>query len=307
MTALPDSGLVASRGISQSVRGEIGSWLASDGQVGARIFVNGMYDRGTRDAGGYSEYTYASSDIVAGIYGSPRSDVLIGLFGGHVLLDGDFDQQGSFENEGFFVGGLAGWKNGSLSLSGQAYGARSRVTDVRRYTGFLVMPVADSESRGWIGGGEFEARWAQAVGSGVSVSEFVRLSAAVSTLDGFSESGAEYLNINVNESSASEWVAAAGLSASLPLQFGATQGSLLATVSYEVPLDGKAEVHGTLSSGQAIGSSADYGGDGIIAGSTRLLVGLPESFDLSLVASAGVSVSTGDYYVLPSVGLSRSF
>lgn len=315
--SLADAGIVMGRSISASIREEIEAWRTRRAAVGsvkyqsATVFAKAGFDAGSRRADAASaNYQYLTESLAAGVYSVAGDDLMLGFYLGQSWLDGSFSGEGTFKNGGLHVGGMGAWQVGSLTASAQARIGSTSVTDIVRYTSFSALPVANSETDGFLASGDVELRWNSGLGdrSDVDFSGYIGLTGNTSQLTAFEEQDAAYLNMQVNNSTETLVELTAGASASVPLQVQNIETKLVGSVGYRIPVyNSGVVVNGSLSSEQDFEAKSEYGKGGSLEGAAHLFVSLPSDFLVTISTSGGYNASTGEYYLSPSFGLSKTF
>lgn len=327
LAALADSGLVQQRSVLAALRDRFHGWRDTPGanggsatpvtqQIGNTTFFmvaeNGL---GSRDADGdFSGYDYDSKMALAGIaYRPPEmtEDFIFGAQIGYSKLDSSFNGGGSFQNDAVTFGGFADWRRGPFGLGFQANLSYHTLDDIERDTGFSAMPTARSDTAGWGASTEVEARWNRTThvsGRTVGYAVTGRLGAGWSSVDGFTESGAQFLNLTVDDSEVAE--VKAGLDLTLWTDVGTRDGLLqpYLGVGYEHDLlDDRREIDGRLSSGQTIEADSRAAAKSLfnIAAGLRYLADNGLRGELRVAASIGAGGE--ESFIMPQLRIAKSF
>lgn len=270
--ALSDSGLMQLRTLYSAVRSQLDDPMGLSSAAGAgsvthlsnqvdnkRLFIvldNGSGRRG-RD-GDFSGYSYRSTSAVVGFSVEPeqsQGDLILGGHLGYIALDGSFAGGSSFDNSAIGVGGFGSWRKGDVSLRLQT-AVMHLSLESERNTSFDALPKARGQTAGWAVGGELEARLdnlARISEGELGVAGFTRLSAGRSNVNGFSERNARFLNLDIDDSDASELRAGVGVSSWIDVVVGASRLQPHITVSYDRDLiEDRRHSSGSLPSGQEI-------------------------------------------------------
>ncbi|WP_028466913.1 autotransporter domain-containing protein [Nisaea denitrificans] len=328
LAALADSGLEQQRAVMSALRGQIhdlrrGPGLAGSGtapvssqQFGdSTVFIIAENGFGSRDRDGdFSGYDYDSRMAMVGISYRPDDssrDFIVGAHIGYANLDSSINGGGSFDNDAVTFGGFGGWRSGAFSLGLQAGLSYHTVDDVKRDTGFSVMPTARSDTSGWGANAELEARWDNDLKIGerrIGYAASGRLGAGWTTLDGFTETGASFLNLTVDDSDVAE--VKAGVDFTVWTDVDMTNGVLqpYLGVGYEHDLlDAEREIDARLSSGQIIHADSRAGAQNLfnLAGGLRYLASNGLRAELKVAASLGAGGE--ESFILPQLRIAKSF
>ena len=328
LATLADSGLEQQRAVMSALRGQIhdlrggpgfantGAAPVSSQQFGnSTVFMIAENGLGSRDqSGDFSGYDYDSRMALVGIsYRPPElsEDFIIGAHLGYSNLDSSISGGGSFDNDAVTLGGFGGWQSGAFSLGLQAGLSYHTLDDVKRDTGFSVMPTARSDTSGWGANAELEARWDNDVkirGRRIGYAVSGRLGAGWTQLDGFTESGASFLNLTIEDSDVAE--VKAGVDFTVWTEVDTANGVLQPYIGagYEHDLlDAEREIDGRLSSGQTIRADSRAAAQNLfhLAGGLRFLAADGLRAELKVAASLGAG--GGESFILPQLRLSKSF
>jgi phospholipase/lecithinase/hemolysin len=315
--SLADSGIVMGRHVSATVGQQVDSWRTGRARAGSArskdttFFAKAGFDTGSRQADAApADYRYSTESLTAGVFSTVRDDLMLGFYLGQSWLDGSFSGEGTFKNGGLYVGGMGAWQVGSLTASAQARVGRTSVTDIVRNTSFSALPVANGETDGLLASGDVELRWSSGLGgrADLDFSGYIGLTGNTSQLTAFEEQDAAYLNMQVNGSTETLVELTAGASASVPLQVKNVETKLVSSVGYRMPIyNSGIVVDGSLSSKQDFEAKSGYGNGGSLEAATVLLVSLPSDFVVTMSTTGGYNTSTDEYYLSPSLGLSKTF
>ncbi|WP_193187592.1 autotransporter domain-containing protein [Nisaea sediminum] len=327
LAALADSGLVQQRSVLAALRGQFrggqdapgatgGSATPVTQQIGNSTFFmiaeNGL---GSRDADGdFSGYDYDSQMALAGIaYRPPEmaEDFIFGAQIGYSKLDSSFNGGGSFQNDAVTFGGFADWRRGPFGLGIQANVSYHTLDDIERDTGFSVMPTARSDTEGWGASTEIEARWDRSTrvsGRRIGYAVSGRLGAGWSSVDGFTESGAQFLNLTVDDSKVAE--VKAGIDLTLWTDVETRNGLLQPYLGFGYEhdlLDDKREIDGRLSSGQTIEADSRAAAKSLfnIAAGLRYLADNGLRGELRVAASVGAGGE--ESFIMPQLRIAKTF
>lgn len=327
IAALTDSGLMQQRALTQALRSQFDDWLGApvfgasatapvNRQIGrSTLFFVADNGFGSRASDGdFAGYDFDARTAVAGLAYSPADfagNVLVGGHLGYVALDSSISGNGSFDNDAVALGGFAGWRDGPFSLALQATVMRLTLDDVKRSTGFSVMPTARSDTDGWSASSELEGRWNHKLRLGArdfGLTALGRLGAGWASIDGFTERDAGFLNLTVEDSDVAEIKAGIGLDAWTDID---TENGLLRpylAIGYERDLlDDERDIDGSLSSGQTIHADSRAAAKNLfsIAGGVRFYAadGLRAEFRLAATLGAGGEES----YLLPQLRIAKTF
>ncbi|WP_420402303.1 autotransporter domain-containing protein [Nisaea sp.] len=327
LAALADSGLVQQRSVLAALRSQFrgrpdapglsgGSATPVTQEIGnSTVFLIAENGLGSRDSDGdFSGYDYDNRMALAGIsYRPPEvtEDFIFGAHVGYANLDSSINGGGSFENDAVTFGGFADWRDGPLSLGLQANLSYHTLDDVKRDTGFSVMPTARSETEGWGASAEIEARWdrhAEVFSRRIGYAAAGRLGAGWSSVNGFTESGAEFLNLTVDDSEVAEIKAGIELTAWTDVQVESGLLQPYLSVGYEHDLlDDEREIDGRLSSGQTIGAESRAAAKSLFnfAGGLHFLAEDGLRAELRLAASIGAGGE--ESFIMPQLRFAKSF
>lgn len=335
LAALADSGLVQQRSVLAAVRGSAlvalreqfrggqdapgttgGSATSVTQQIGnSSFFVVAENGLGSRDADGdFSGYDYESQMALAGIaYRPPEmaEDFIFGAQIGYSTLNSSLNGGGSFQNDAVTFGGFADWRSGPFGLSFQANVFYHTLDDIERDTGFSVMPTARSDTEGWGGSTEIEARWDRTTlvsGQRIGYAVSGRLGAGWSWVDGFTESGAQFLNVTVDDSEVAEVKAGIDLLlwTDVETQIGLLQPYLGLGYEHDL-LDDRRDIDGRLSSGQTIEADSRAAAKNLF----NLAAGLRYLADNGLRGELRFAVSIGagaeESFIIPQLRIAKVF
>ena len=328
LSALADSGLEQQRAVMSALRGQIHDLHGGPGFAGAgaapvssqefgnsTVFVIAENGVGSRDKDGdFSGYDYDSQMAIAGVAYRPAETTRDIVFGAHLsyaTMDSSINGGGSFDNNAVTVGGFGGWRSGAFSLGLQAGLSYHTVDDVKRDTGFSVIPTARSDTSGWGANAELEARWDNEVAIGqrrIGYAATGRLGAGWTTLDGFTESGASFLNLTVDDSDVAE--VKAGVDFTVWTDVDNANGILqpYLGVGYERDLlDAEREIDGRLSSGQTIRADSRAAAQDLfnLTGGLRYLA--PGGLRAELRVAASIGAGGEESFILPQLRIAKSF
>jgi len=327
LAALADSGLVQQRSVLAALRGQFRDRPGAAGPSGgsavpvmqkignSTVFLIAENGLGSRESDGdFSGYDYDSRMALAGIAYSPAEmarDFVFGAHVGYANLDSSLNGGGSFENDAVTVGGFADWRDGPLSLGLQANISHHRFDDVKRDTGFSAMPTARSDTEGWGASAEIEARWdrhTEISGRRIGYAASGRLGAGWSSVDGFTESGAEFLNLTVDESEVAEIKAGLELTAwtDVEIRSGLLQPYLSLGYEHDL-LDDERDLDGRLSSGQTISANSRAAAKSLfnVAGGLRFLSDDGLRAEVRLAASLGAGGE--ESFIMPQLRITKYF
>ncbi len=179
----------------------------------------GFHHRGERAARtGFSGYEHSTLGGLAGLEASVElagQAWRLGLHAGYATLDADVEGGGSFDLDTIVYGGHATTRLGRFDIAAQLSGLSLEIDDQRRPTGFSVLPVARSETDGQGFAGEVEGSLELGRGSVLSLRPLLRLSGAHLSLDGFRETGARFLDLEVGDAELSSLDLGIGIRAGL--------------------------------------------------------------------------------------------
>lgn len=327
LAGLADSGLLQQRSVLAALRGQFHDWRDAPGfsqggttpvtqEIGnSTVFVIAENGTGTRGSDGdFSGYDYDNRMALAGIaYRPPEwtEDFVFGAHIGYANLDSDIKGGGSFENDAVTIGGFGDWRDGPFSIGVQANLSYHTLDDVERDTGFSVMPTARSDTEGWGASAEIEARWdryTEFSGRRFGYAAAGRLGAGWSSVDGFTESGAEYLNLTVDDSDVAEIKAGVDITAWTDIS---TENGLLQPylgIGYEHDLlDDKRDLDARLSSGQTVEADSRAAAKSVFnfSGGLRFLADDGLRAELSL--SAAIGAGGEESFILPQLKIAKTF
>ncbi|MBT6609272.1 MAG: autotransporter domain-containing protein [Rhodospirillaceae bacterium] len=328
LAALPDSGLTQLRTMKAAVRSEINSWRGGNplsaesakgggegGTENVGLFLIAENGAGNRAAAGdFSGYDYNTKTVIVGATAHPSDFGQRVLFGGYIgqaMLDSSINGGGTFDNDGIALGGFSGWRSGPLSLSAQASVMRLDYSNVKRNTSFSVLPVARSSTEGWGAGVEIEARFDHPVPVGeqnIKLAATGRIAGSRAEVEGFSESGASFLNLTVDSSDVSEITAGIELTAWTLLQ--TTGGPLrpYVTAGYERDLrDAKRVIKGQFSSGQLIQSDSRAAARNVFTISGGMHFFAYAGYQADLAISVAYGAGGEDGFVFPRLKIAKTF
>ena len=330
LATVPDAGLVQTEAVIKGVRGQLDNWrtdtaafpaidAGADPRV-ARVGDNSLFvlaanNLGTRASRGvFSGYDYDSRGAVVGIdhrFGGSRAPAVLGAHFGLIDQDVDIGGGGSFDNRSYSLGLFGGVRSGALSLTGQVAGHMLKIDDIKRETSFSVLPTASAETDGWAYSGEIEGRYdfsGKLGGRTVWLVPLARVSVASTEIDGYTETGVEFLNLTVQDSSLSHVRAGLGLNAWTVIPISGGTMTPYATVAWERDISELDwDINAALPSGQQVTADADGGGQDTLSLDLGLRFGLGGGTEIEASVAARIGTSSNQGFVVPRIRFTKTF
>ena len=303
--AVPDSSLEVSKLFTENVGTQLTKWRMGTLKNSAGVevkksdfaFVSASTSNGSRSSdSGFTGYDFNAQSAILGFGRMPSDWNQKVVFGGHLgMLQMDVETPGSntsgttFDNSSFGAGGFVGFREDNLSMTAQVSGIYLDVQNIRRRTGFSVLPTANSDTQGVAFAGKFDAQlnFPTKIGTqSVWIAPRGFIKASTADLKGFSENDAEFLNLSVQNTSASESALGLGLNlwTKYKLDDEAEATPFISFSGESTVSRSGGSVEGTLSSGQTVSSTGNQ--------SKHTSFVIHGGVDLSLTSSTSLGVSS---------------
>jgi uncharacterized protein YhjY with autotransporter beta-barrel domain len=328
LAAIPDAALVQAQSAARAVRAQLDDWRAGTAAAsgpgeapapreanGLSLFATLANEFGHRETrSGFTGYKYTNRGGLAGVEYRPRNTVaplVLGAHVGAVDLDSDIRGGGDFDSVAYQFGIFGGLRSGPASVTAQVTASRQDVNGIVRQTGFSALPTARSTTHGWGVAGEIEARWdfaAHLGGQPLWIVPLARLSAATARVDGFTERGAEFLDLTVQDSDLSRVRGGVGLNAWTVFQAGSGSIAPFVTVVWERNLSSPTwNVAASLPSGQAVEARGGWGAEAAVLMDAGLRIDLGGGTSLDAQLSAAFRHGgDNNRYVVPQLRLRKA-
>jgi outer membrane lipase/esterase len=330
LATIPDSALTQIEVAARGVRSQLDSWRIETAPFSAAettsnpletrvgdsaVFAVGANSFGSRASrGDFAGYDYDTRGGIVGIdhrYTGSDVPTILGAHIGVIDQDSDINGGGSFDNRSYTFGVYGGVRRGALSLTGQVSGHMFKVDDVQRDTSFSVLPTARSETDGWAYSGEIEGRLDIPTKLGkqtVWLVPLARLTLSSSEIDGYTETGAEFLNLSVRDSSLSRVRAGIGFNTWTVVETSAGTMTPYATVTWERDISELDwDIDATLPSGQRVSLDTSGGGQDALSVDLGIKFGLGGGTMIEASVAAMIGTSSTQGYVVPRLRFSKSF
>jgi len=313
LSTLSDSALVQTTQVVRGLRSQLDEWRAKTVQGaqtadrnGYAMFAVGSNSFGTRSArSAFSGYDYDARGLVVGFENRFAHDAVKGLLGAHIGYtdqDSEIGGGGSFDSTAYAFGVHAGLRTGSVTLTAQAAYHDLEISSIERPTGFSVLNTAFSETKGHAFSGEFEVRtdFSAPLGSQTLwLAPLARVTHASTDLDGFTETGARFLSLTIDDMSLTQTRLGLGINAWTEIQITGGTITPVLTAVWERGIGGSNwTASGRLPSSQAISSDIDAGSQEALLVELGVRLSLGETTEIQAsVSTLQGSDSTEDFLV----------
>lgn len=326
--AIPDSSLEVSKIFIENVNSQLSKWRMGTLKNSAGVqtknsdftFVSATNSNGSRSSdSNFSGYDFDAQSAVVGFGRIPSAWNEKIIFGGHIgMLEMDVKTPSSstsgtkFDNSSIGVGGFAGFRERNFSLTAQMSGIYLDVENIRRRTGFSVLPTANSDSRGvaFTGALDGQLDFSTKIGKqSVWVSPAGYITGSTANIESFAENDAEFLNLSVENTSVSEAAIGLGLNfwTKYVLDTKAEAVPFISLRAQNTMTRSGGSVEGALPSGQAVssaGSNKKYSHVVVRAG---IDFSLSATTHIGLSSVAKFSDTSGEEYVSLQASIKHSF
>jgi outer membrane lipase/esterase len=322
LASLADAALLPLRSLNASIRNHFtdhpsnhSPTISQQSDSNKTLFVQLEGGRGKRDNhGDFPGYNYDMNNLIIGLSyatGEIDDNLRVGAHLSYSGLDANITGGGEFDNQSAGIGLFAVHQHNNLSLGIQTNLMHYEIENIHRNTRFSVLPEAHGKTDGWGITLETQATLSHefervSTPGGLAISG--RLSASRVRIDGYNESDAEFLNLNVEGSDLSE--ALAGIEIATWKTFHTSAGTVQTDISlaydYDL-LNKKRKADARLPSGQAIHASSSVAERGQInlEGSVQLIK--KENLNISLTLDATFNNSWKYRQFIPRISVAKVF